>query len=105
MNERPANERPASVMGAITKALQRPTCKSCSHWKPVEAADFHYFGMKDATGGTCENPKIMENQYAFAPDTLVYSYDEGGCFWTGSEFGCVHHSPQGHPDRIEVPAK
>jgi hypothetical protein len=24
-------------------------------------------------------------------DSLIYAYDEGGCFYVGPKFGCVHH--------------
>jgi hypothetical protein len=24
-------------------------------------------------------------------DSLVYSYNEGGCFTVGKNFGCIHH--------------
>jgi hypothetical protein len=46
--------------------------------------------------GYCECPKIYE-EYNCPPgekirgdDHLVYSYHEGGRFWVGENFGCVH---------------
>lgn len=62
------------------------TCKTCKHWAPC-APTAH-----DAIpGGHCSSPKLMEDCGVHPNDALVYSYAEGGAFWTGPEFGCVHH--------------
>jgi hypothetical protein len=63
-------------------------CKTCMHWQPIERAD---------CGGFCGNvEKIHEDDskpgHEFGQDHLVYSYYESGSFWTGPEFGCVHHT-------------
>jgi hypothetical protein len=45
-------------------------------------------------GGYCENnEKILEGDHweKNKEDQLVYSYQEGGSFWVGPKFGCVHH--------------
>lgn len=70
------------------------TCKDCKHWGRAYALKSK---SKDvATGGYCLNDKIRENDCGGrAPDELVYSYMEDGAFWTGPDFGCVHHS-EGH---------
>lgn len=41
----------------------------------------------------CTNEHLTEDYgYAsFGEDTLVYDYSEGGGFWVGPKFGCVHH--------------
>ncbi len=45
--------------------------------------------------GICTNPKLREPTGKTAEvDELVYSYDEGGTFYVGPEFGCVHHAPK-----------
>lgn len=50
--------------------------------------------------GYCECPKIREALVADdiasreRPENkaaLIYSYNEGGDFWVGPDFGCVHH--------------
>ena len=45
--------------------------------------------------GLCVCPKIHEAENYIggadpADDELVYSYYEGGSFWVGPNFGCVH---------------
>jgi hypothetical protein len=43
--------------------------------------------------GLCENKKIDEDHWYDKRekiDMLVYSYYEGGSFWVGEQFGCVH---------------
>lgn len=46
-------------------------------------------------GCTCVCPKICEawddEDKDYKTDMLVYSYPEGGTFWTGDNFGCIHH--------------
>ena len=64
-------------------------CETCGLWKKAEV-------LSDASddkkaGGYCHSEKIMEDENEFEPDTLVYDYNEGGGFWTGPKFGCVHH--------------
>jgi hypothetical protein len=44
--------------------------------------------------GTCHNGKISEDfdqPPKEAEDMLIYSFQEGGYFWAGERFGCVHH--------------
>ena len=53
------------------------TCSTCVH----------------RVGELCSHPKLQEY---YGPDdhehdALVYSYNEGGTFWVGPNFGCVHH--------------
>ena len=55
-------------------------CKTCA-WR-------------DASGHCLNEDKIMEGGGNEKPDdSLVYSYYEGGGFWVGERFGCVHHKP------------
>jgi hypothetical protein len=60
-------------------------CKTCFFWSPADSRG----------GGYCDNEKIHETdgQHHEGEDHLIYSYNEGGSFWAGPEFGCVHHSP------------
>lgn len=51
-------------------------------------------GNRD-TSGFCLSDKIRETD-EFSDkqkvDMLVYSYNEGGGFYVGEKFGCVHHT-------------
>jgi hypothetical protein len=45
--------------------------------------------------GVCDNEQKIHEDMCAKPggdqaDCLVYSYYEGGAFWVGPEFGCVH---------------
>jgi len=51
-----------------------------------------------SSSGHCENKHVRE-QYGkreVEDDSadLIYSYDEGGSFWVGPNFGCVHFDPK-----------
>jgi hypothetical protein len=75
---------------AMTTAGQRcKTCKTCKHWSPLSES---YRDPEVAAGGICRSSKLDEDQgQGHGADMLVYRYSEGGQFWTGPEFGCVHH--------------
>lgn len=72
---------------AMATAGQR--CKTCKHWSPLSKS------CRDpevAAGGICKSSKLVEDQgQGHGADMLVYRYSEGGEFWTGPGFGCVHH--------------
>ncbi len=54
-------------------------CKTCIH---------------RATDGYCQSGKLVEDtgcDMSDSSDLLVYPYCEGGGFWVGPNFGCVHH--------------
>ena len=56
------------------------TCKTCQH----RGAD-----------GYCNSEKLQEDMgwtNEEKKDMLVYRYTEGGGFWVGENFGCVHHA-------------
>lgn len=44
--------------------------------------------------GYCQSDRLYEDDGQYSPeaevDALVYSYNEGGGFWVGPNFGCVH---------------
>ena len=46
--------------------------------------------------GYCEHPKLRQERYGtleMEDDELVYPNNyEGGWFWVGPKFGCVHHT-------------
>ena len=63
-------------------------CKTCNHW----TAQAPYGLPGDYQQRVCDSQKLMESLYGDGSDTLHYSYVEGGWFYTGPEFGCVHHS-------------
>jgi len=62
-------------------------CETCEHWKPQRPAWIR------PEGGICVCRKLNESAdaEAYGEDCLTYDYDEGGSFWTGPKFGCVHH--------------
>lgn len=69
-------------------------CKTCVHWnKPLEVYPMGIFRASELAGGYCKSDKIVERAYqaAYDLDSLTYPYDEGADFWTGPDFGCVHH--------------
>ena len=58
----------------------RGVCGTCKH--------------RDATG-YCLNDKLDEDfgqSDVKKADMLIYEYSEGGRFWVGERFGCVHHT-------------
>jgi hypothetical protein len=75
------------------------TCKTCTHWSaPVDRVLRDGYGECNADvfredgrswynrddDGLITTPKTET-------DRVCYSYDEGGWFQTGPDFGCVHH--------------
>ena len=45
--------------------------------------------------GWCDSTKLSDRRRLPANtkhDMLFYSYEEGGGFWVGKDFGCVHWS-------------
>jgi hypothetical protein len=66
------------------------TCNTCAYWSdkaPYSRPDGFAVRM-------CMSEKLMEDFYSEGEDTLCYSYSEGGAFYTGPKFGCVHHKEQ-----------
>jgi hypothetical protein len=67
-------------------------CKTCRFWVLHKNPEY----TDGIAGGFCENDeRLHEADYRrpkYGSDHLVYSYYESGSFWTGPEFGCVHHS-------------
>lgn len=78
--------------------FQFPRCKTCTHWTPVLEKHVRFTLSREVelAGGFCGSGKLSE-EYGHGPTSLVYSYTEGGEFWTGAEFGCVNHEPRIHP--------
>lgn len=72
-------------------------CKTCRFWKHRPIAYPRLPTSPEQKGGICENEHLVESS-PFLPDNLVYPYDEGAAFWTGPEFGCVHHGPRKEDD-------
>lgn len=73
-------------------------CKTCKYWSQDREDEFELSGDDI---GKCTNNKISENdsndndfREANKLDMLIYKYYEGGTFYTGSEFGCVHHKEE-----------
>lgn len=65
-----------------------PRCKTCIHW--VKHPNF-------GNEIICNSTKLDEGIGQSADknkDMLIYEYDEGGSFYPGEDFGCVHHEPK-----------
>ena len=62
-------------------------CKTCKWRKQI--------GMPWETP-VCTNKNLCEDMRdeKGRKDQLVYSYQEGGCFHVGEDFGCVHHEEE-----------
>jgi hypothetical protein len=69
-------------------------CKNCKFWTPYNTKYPNGSGHRgQASGGICHSPKITEDYGSqYMPDMLVYTYSEGGKFWTGSDFGCINYA-------------
>jgi hypothetical protein len=65
----------------IVKTLEPKTCSSCK-WR---------------INNNCSNAeKIKEKEFLLTQneeniDKLIYSFDDGGSFQVGPNFGCIHH--------------
>lgn len=72
------------------------TCKTCRHWKPyLDERDDSSAKDDEKAGGFCHCEKLTEDHWqGHKSDMLIYPYQEGcKAFWTGPDFGCVHHIP------------
>lgn len=68
------------------------TCKTCIFWSKDITSQYTW----KVPGGICTNSKLTEDIYG--NDNLTYTCNEGGSFWTGPEFGCVHHKEREIPN-------
>ena len=68
-------------------------CKDCS-WRGQN-------GYYSRPGYCCNTEKIREDFHEKkdeeGDDRLLYDYDEGGGFWVGPNFGCVHWTKKQTP--------
>jgi hypothetical protein len=63
------------------------TCSTCAFWKPSDGI------YSPEQTKECTSPKFFEWEgQPQTDDCLVYPYSEGGTFYTGPNFGCVHHT-------------
>ena len=64
------------------------TCKTCKWWD-TEPRNVNLSLHRD-----CLSEKLQPGNDADGePDTLGY-YNEGSKFWSGPDFGCIHHEPR-----------
>ena len=59
-------------------------CETCIHWADRELP-------YNKVVRECGNERLSDDYHDAEPDGLYYSYQEGGTFFTGPKFGCVHH--------------
>ena len=65
-------------------------CETCACWENEQKPRFE--GDSFAIGRFCTSLKLSEYVFGeYKPDMLIYDYNEGGLFWVGPKFGCVHH--------------
>ena len=64
-----------------------PRCKTCRWWGRDGSDNPRKRARECGNHSKIGEPSDVKGK----TDTLTYSYDEGGRFWTGPEFGCVHH--------------
>lgn len=64
------------------------TCKTCKFWETERTPARS--GMPKGAGQCCCE-KIRDTNDDMVADELVYQYYESGRFWSGPDFGCVHH--------------
>ena len=62
------------------------TCKTCKHWEVVPENYFRGWLRECRSGKIHEEDSPTDDT-----DHLVYPYYEGGAFYPGPDFGCVHH--------------
>lgn len=75
-------------------------CKTCKWWLRSYALngfegfydDFHPHGAFCNHAKWVEGDNFGKNkENAYADDSMTYPSHEGLWFWTGPDFGCVHH--------------
>ena len=72
-------------------------CKTCKHWEGVSPNSYMGHTKGYLSGGFCANEDKLVEGYPdeeCPQDALIYTYQESGSFWTGPNFGCVHHEPK-----------
>ena len=62
-------------------------CETCKHWADITQS----FDEKGQIRKCGNYEKINDDIYNSEPDGLYYLYQDGGTFYTGPKFGCVHH--------------
>ena len=66
-------------------------CKTCKFRnKDDECTNSKISDNARWPGGYYENEEEERENREQTNDMLLYSYDEGGSFFVGEEFGCVH---------------
>ena len=71
------------------------TCKTCKYWEKDRPGG--YIDGQGANGHSCLNRKLRDltDESPFSDDALVYEPHDCEPFWTGPDFGCIHHKPAG----------
>ena len=62
------------------------TCKTCQHWDEVRPLWGRNIELAECLSG-----KFMEGDHDYDTDCVIYTYEEGGSFLTGPDFGCIHY--------------
>ncbi len=69
-------------------------CSTCKHWDAGnEIAKFCSEGRQFRFGRCLSDKLIDDDGDHSSADVLMYPFSEGGDFYPGQDFGCVHHEP------------
>ena len=69
-------------------------CKTCKYHEKIKPLSIIYYeGLLE--GGYCNNTEKLSgySDLVFGSDMMIVSGDTYD-FWTGPNFGCVHHEPK-----------
>ena len=75
------------------------TCSTCIPWNEGQ---YHWLN-EDCM--QCTSEKLVEEQAEGQDDCLVYDYSEGGSFYTGPNFGCIHHEKKEDIESFQTVSK
>jgi hypothetical protein len=80
---RQVNENdPLPILNGAGVLVAVARCRTCRWWAADEPGC--------DPNCLCEHPKLCNPRTDQGSDALNYEYDEGGGFFTGPDFGCVH---------------
>jgi len=65
------------------------TCKTCKFWGNPDLPKYMSLHL------VCTHEKLAEDMGDNrSSDALLYPYNEGGAFFAGPDFGCIHHEEE-----------
>ena len=65
------------------------TCKTCKFWSDADEVSYKSIFRR------CDHHKLKEDWGGkHSSDSMLYPYNEGGAFFAGPDFGCIHHEEE-----------